>query len=219
MRRITPTSILAASLLLALAISGAGCRSATPLMESSARTAADQLSDLEAEIARKIKRENEYTTQAQEQMTSSLVRDRSDQFQLLLAAQARSFADRNRGSAPSGDALNGFLTGFVDAWNSQESQLQSTLQSIAQQLDQGRQTLELNAAKVKELQNKLRALGQARTKGELARFVFELTDGTLSQLATDIAGTGAAGTADAPAAAPDDGAGDDEDSPDSSGGG
>jgi len=211
MHRTTPASLLAAALSLALAVSGVSCRSATPLMETSARTAADQLADLEAEIARKIKRENEYTTQAQEQMTSSLVRDRGDQFQLLLAARARAFADQNRGSAPSGDTLNGFMTGFVDQWNSQESQLQSTLQSIAQQLDQGRQALELNAAKVKELQNKLRALGQARTKGELARFVFEFADGTLSQLATDIAGTGDAGTADTPAG--------DEGSPDSPGGG
>ncbi len=163
------TAVRAAGLI-GLALVAAGCRSQVA-MEGAARSAATQLVTLQSEIQSKIQAENAYYDQSLEDLVEAVARTRSIEVEALLEEEAQGFAQGT--TRPSPGELRQFLTGFVAAWQKAEAARQEVLAEVAQDLASARLKLAQDAAKLNTLQNQLRVLAEARSRKQLARFLFE----------------------------------------------
>lgn len=176
-----PRRILrAAAAALAAAVLG-GCASGR-LMESSARSAADRLTALQAEIQRKINAEDAYYDEVLDNARGDLQRTRESALDQQLEQQARLFLTQPNRPPVSGPVLATYMQTVVTGWSESETQRQNLLDEVTRELTSGRRQLDANAARVATLRNRLRSLGEARSRKQLAAFVFEFSEQTLASL-------------------------------------
>ncbi len=172
-----------------IVVSSLGCAPQTR-MERAALNAADQVGALRAELQQKVRAENAYYDRILEDANRAIAEARQIRIERQLENDARAFV-ASQGSRPvTGPQLAAYMQTSVDRFRTTIEHLDSELAKIEQELTRGRQELIIDAGRLADLQAKLRLLSQARSSGQLARFVL----GFVQQAGADLSALRAAQT-------------------------
>lgn len=175
--RLPPTAVASLSILALLA---AGCASQRA-METSARSAADQIALLKMELQQKVDAETTYYDRTLKEVGAAIDRSLDIRVEQQLQDDAASFVD-NAGTV-TGEQIVTYMQTAVTHYQTTETALQEQLDAIRELLDDRRQKLSLDTARLSALQSKLSVLAEARGKKQLAGFVFGFVTQTADELA------------------------------------
>ena len=156
----------------AVGLLASGCQTQA-LMRSSARSAADQLLAVKFEVQEKARAESDYYREEQKAMADVLLKARLDDYELLLTKEAEAFAAAKRTSPAD---IEKFLTDFLTVWLKKESDRQTRIDEVADELAQVETKLDASSGEIDALLKKLRVLSEAQNKAALAKFTAGFVD-------------------------------------------